>query len=176
MDATDVQNPMRELKIAKIVLNIGVGQAGERVEKAGRLLTLLTKRKFVKTLSKKRIPAWNIKRNEAIGAMVTLRGKEAEEMLRKCLDAVDGRVKSTCFDGENFSFGIKEYIDIPGIKYNIEIGSFGLNVCARIERKGYRVMRRKRNRSSISNTHRVKTEEAQNFIAKKFNVNIIKED
>jgi len=176
MDANKLQNPMRNLRIEKVVLNIGVGQAGERVEKAMKLLNLLTGRKPVKTISKKRIPAWNIKKNETIGAKVTLRGKKAEEILQKCLDAVDRNVKSSCFDGENFSFGIKEYIDIPGMKYNIDIGSFGLNVCTRIERKGYRVMRRKRKKSKVSNNHRVKSEEAQKFIAEKFNVNIIKEE
>lgn len=170
------QNTMRELKIEKVVLNIGVGQAGERVEKAGKLLNILTKRKPVKTISKKRIPTWNVKKKEAIGVKVTLRGKEAEEMLQRCLEAVDRKVKPTCFDGENFSFGIKEYIDIPGMKYNMEIGNFGLNVCARIERKGYRVMRRKRKRSSISNTHRVKGKETMDFIAKKFNVSITEEE
>lgn len=169
------QNPMRELKIEKVVLNIGVGQAGERVEKAGKLLTLLTKRKPVKTLSRKRIPAWNIKRNEAIGVKVTLRGKEAEEMLDRCLEAADRSVKPSCFDGENFSFGIKEYIDIPGMKYNMDIGNFGMNVCARIERKGYSIMRR-RKKHKISNTHKVKSKEAQDFIAEKFNVNITKEE
>lgn len=175
METETQQNPMRELRIEKVVLNIGVGQAGERVEKAVKLLNLLTKRKPVKTLSKKRIPTWNVKKNEAIGAKVTLRGKEAEEMLQRCLEAVDRKVKPSCFDGENFSFGIKEYIDIPGMKYNIDIGSFGMNVCARIERRGYRVMKR-REKSPISNTHRVKSKEAQDFIAKKFNVSIIKEE
>ncbi len=170
MDAQ--QNPMRDLKIEKVVLNIGVGQAGERVEKAGKLLNMLTKRKFVKTISRKRIPTWNLKKKEAIGVKVTLRGKEAEEMLQRCLEAVDRKVKPTCFDGENFSFGIKEYIDIPGMKYNMDIGNFGLNVCARVERNGYNIMRRREKRS-ISNTHRVKSKETEDFITKKFNVSII---
>jgi len=179
MDAQTAQtkvqenNPMRELKIEKVVLNIGVGQAGEKVEKAGKLLNMLTKRKPIKTISKKRIPTWNLKKNEAIGVKVTLRGKQAEEMLQKCLEAVDRKVKSSCFDGENFSFGIKEYIDIPGMKYNMDIGNFGLNLCTRVERKGYSVMRRRRNRSKISNTHRVKTKETEDFITKKFNVSLI---
>lgn len=166
------QNPMRDLKIEKVVLNIGVGQAGERVEKAGKLLNMLTKRKFVKTISRKRIPTWNLKKNEAIGVKVTLRGKEAEDMLQRCLEAADRKVKPTCFDGENFSFGIKEYIDIPGMKYNMDIGNFGLNLCTRVERNGYNIMRRREKRS-ISNTHRVKSKETEDFITKKFNVSII---
>ncbi|OQX22162.1 MAG: 50S ribosomal protein L5 [Candidatus Altiarchaeales archaeon A3] len=170
------QNPMRNLKIEKVVLNIGVGQAGERVEKAGKLLNLLTKRKPIKTISKKRIPTWNLRKGEAIGIMVTLRGKDAEEVLKKCLEAVDRKVKSTCFDGGNFSFGIKEYIDIPGMKYIMEIGNFGLNINTKIERSGYSIMRRKIKRADISNDHRVKSEEAEKFIAGKFNVNVIKKE
>lgn len=172
----DTQNPMRNLKIQKVVLNIGVGQAGERVEKAQKLLNLLTKRKPIKTMSTKRIPTWNLKKKEAIGVKVTLRRKEAEDVLNKCLDAVDRKVKASCFDRENFSFGIKEYIDIPGMKYNMEIGNFGLNVCTRVERKGYRIARRKINRSDISSDHKVKSEETQKFITEKFNVNTIKEE
>ncbi|NCN64907.1 MAG: 50S ribosomal protein L5 [Candidatus Altiarchaeum hamiconexum] len=174
MDAQ--QNPMRDLKIEKVVLNIGVGQSGERVEKAWKLLNLLTKRKPIKTISKKRIPTWNLKKKEAIGVKVTLRGKDAEEILKRCLEAVDWRVKPTCFDGENFSFGIKEYIDIPGMKYIMEIGNFGLNINAKIERNGYSIMRRKIKRSDISNAHRVKGEEAEKFITEKFKVNIIKKE
>lgn len=170
------QNPMRNLKIEKVVLNIGVGQAGERVEKAQKLLNLLTKRKPIKTISTKRIPTWNLKKKEAIGVKVTLRGKEAENMLNKCLDAIDRKVKPSCFDRENFSFGINEYIDIPGMKYNIDIGNFGLNICTKVERKGYSITRRKIKRSHISGNHKVKSEEAQKFITEKFNVNIIKEE
>ncbi|MFN3527658.1 MAG: 50S ribosomal protein L5 [Candidatus Altarchaeaceae archaeon] len=166
-------NPMRKLLIKKIVINIGVGESGEKLSRAEKLLEILTGRKPVKTLCKKRIPAWHLKKGDKIGVKVTIR-KNIDEMLRKLLDAVDFKVKESCFDRfGNFSFGIKSYIDIPGMKYIPEIGDFGMNVCVPIERKGYRVMRRKIKRSKISNKHRVSKEEAIKFMKENFNIQII---
>lgn len=168
-----LNNPMREPVIKKIIINIGVGESGERLNKAENLLKLLTNQKPVRTRSKKKIPAWNLKKGENIGVKVTIR-KNIDELLNKLLSAVDFKVKESCFDEfGNFSFGIKEYIDIPGMKYHPEIGDFGMNVCAPIERRGYRVMRRKIKRGKISNNHRISKEEAIKFMKEKFNIQII---
>jgi len=172
-DEKNIQNPMRELVIKKVVINIGVGESGERLNKAEKLLKILTKGKPVRTTSKKRVPAWNIKKNEPIGVKVTIR-KNVDEILKRLLAANDFKVRASCFDDfGNFSFGIKEYIDIPGIKYNPDIGDFGMNVCVPIERRGYRVMRRRIKRSAISKNHKVSKEDAIKFMKEKFNLQII---
>lgn len=167
------KNPMKEPLIRKLVVNIGVGESGEKLNKAEKLLKILTNGKPIRTLSKKRIPAWNLKKKEPIGVKVTIR-KNVGELLNKFLAANNFKVKESCFDDlGNFSFGIKSYIDIPGMKYNPDIGDFGMNICVPIERRGYRVMRRKIKSSKISNKHQVSKKEAIEFMKKNFNITIL---
>gem|GEM_PF-3564160 len=98
-------NPMRRIRIEKVVVNIGVGEPGERLEKAKTLLQRLTGAKVVETEAKKKIPKWGIRPGLKIGVKVTLRGKAAEEFLNKALDAVDRKIKESSFDEfGNFSF------------------------------------------------------------------------
>jgi len=167
---------MREPVIEKVTINIGVGEAGEKVEKAVALLQKITGRKPVKTKTMKRIPAFGIRPKQFIGAKVTLRGKEAEEFLKKAFEAIGNRIKASWFDEfGNFSFGIKEYIDLPGVRYDPEIGIFGMDVCVTMGRKGYRVKRRRIKRSRIGKRHLLTKEEAIEFIKKKFGVEVEEE-
>ena len=127
------------IKIEKVTINIGVGKAGESIEKAGRLLENLCDQKPVRTISKSRIPTWGIRKKQPIGVKVTLRGNKAIDFLNKSLDAKERILKRKQFDDcGNFAFGIHEYIDIPGIKYDPEIGIFGFDVCVTLEKDGYR--------------------------------------
>ncbi|MEM1689163.1 MAG: 50S ribosomal protein L5 [Candidatus Hadarchaeales archaeon] len=167
-------NSMREVRIEKVVLNIGVGEGGDRLANAERILKEITGRNPIRTLAKKTVREWNIKRGAPIGCKVTLRGKIAEEVLDRLLYAVDRRIKASSFDDKgNFSFGIKEHIDIPGCKYNPEVGIFGLDVCVSLCRPGYRIRDRKRLARAIPKSHRVTKEEAIEFISKKFNVKVV---
>ncbi len=161
------------IKVEKVTINIGAGAAGERLEKAKKLLEKLTGQKPIETVSKKRIPNWGIRKGLPIGAKVTLRGKKAKEFLKKCLEAVDNKIKESNFDANgNFSFGIKEYIELPGEKYDPEIGMFGFDVCVTIGKQGYRVKRRKIKKSKYPKRHSVKKEEAIEFIKKEFGVEV----
>jgi large subunit ribosomal protein L5 len=123
-------NPMREVRIEKVTLNIGVGEGGDKLLKAEKVLEDITGRKPIRTLAKKTIRDFGIRKGEPVGCKVTLWGKAAEELLMRLLGAVEKRLNNVAFDDQgNFSFGIKEHIDVPGVKYDPEIGIFGMDVC-----------------------------------------------
>ncbi|MEM1873593.1 MAG: 50S ribosomal protein L5 [Acidilobaceae archaeon] len=154
------RQPMRKPRIAKVTLNIGVGQSGERLLKALKVLESITGAKPVPRRAKKTIKAFGIKRGENIGATVTLRGEKALEVLKRVLEAVGYRLKASSIDEHgNISFGVKEHIQVPGVKYDPEIGIWGFDVCITIERPGMRVARRRRARSRAPRRHKVVTRE-----------------
>ena len=163
---------MKEIRIEKITLNIGVGQAGEKLEKAAKLLQNLADAKVVQTKSKKRIPGWGLRIGLPIGCKVTLRGKKAENMLLRLLVAIDKRIAPQKFTNETISFGIPEYINIPGAKYDVEVGIIGLECSVTLERKGYRVKKRVIRNSRVGKSHRITSEEAIDYIKNKFGVTV----
>jgi len=167
-------NPMRQVVLDKVVLNIGVGEGGERLEKAEKVLNQITGMKPKRTLAKKTIREWKIHKKDPIGCIVTVRGQKGMELLGRLLKAVDNRLRESSFDPYgNFSFGIKEHIDIPGIKYDPEIGIFGMDVCVSLARRGYRIARRRRARRKIPMSHRVTKEEAIEWVKTNFGVQIV---
>jgi len=164
-------NPMRKPRIEKVVVNIGVGESGEKLVKAEKLLQDLTESKPVRTVSKHKIPSWNLKKGDPIGCKVTLRGAKAEEFLRKGLEAKENKLKESCFDDHgNISFGITEYIDLPGAKYDPDIGVFGMNINTRLKRPGYRISRRRLKKTKIPTNIRVGREESIEFMHEKFGI------
>ncbi len=167
------ENPMRRIKVGKVVINIGVGTSGERLEKAVRLLRQLTGQEPSIRRARKTIRGFGIHRGEPIAAVVTLRGRRALELLNRLLDARGRRIPERSFDAlGNVSFGIKEHIDIPGMKYDPEIGIFGMDVSVSLERPGYRVARRRRARSSVGRRHLVTREEAIEFFRTQLGVEV----
>ena len=164
---------MKEVNIEKVTLNIGVGEARDKLEKAVKLLENITGSKAVRTKTMKRIPTWGVRPNLTIGAKVTLRGKKAEELFKRLIQAIDNKLNPRKFDNfGNFAFGIEEYILIPGVEYDINIGIIGLEVAVTLYRKGYRVKRRRINKGKIPMRHHILKEEAIEFIKNKFNVNM----
>lgn len=162
------------IKIDKVVLNIGVGSPGERLDNAKKLLEIITGKKAVYTKAKERNPTFKIRPGLEIGVKVTLRGKEAIEILKRTFQAVKNTIKKDMFDNTgNLSIGIKEYIDFPGVKYMPEIGVMGFDVAVRLIKPGYRVARRKRKPAKIGKNQRVTKEEAIEFISKNFDVKVI---
>jgi large subunit ribosomal protein L5 len=170
-------NPMRKPRIEKVTVNIGVGQSGEKLGKAETLLQKITNRKPVRTLSKHKIPTWNLKKGEAIGCKVTLRGPEADAVLKRGFVAKDNMLKATCFDKQgNFSFGVHEYIDIPGIKYDPDIGIMGMDITVTMERPGFSVKKRSIRPGRIPVKAIISKDETIDYIKEKFNITIAEED
>ncbi len=170
MNAT---NPMRRPHISKITVNIGVGEGGEKLAKAEAILQKLTAQKPVKTLARVTNPTFEIRKGLPIGCIVTLRGEKSEAFLKKALEAVEHTVKEASFDDTgNVSFGVKEHIDIPGIKYDPSVGIFGMDVAVTIERPGYRIKRRRVGKKPVSKHHRLTKEDAIRFMEERYGIKI----
>lgn len=169
-------NPMQEIRIEKVTLNIGTGGPGDNLDKAMKLLKTISSSKPVQTKSKRRIPTWGIRPGLQIGCKVTLRRKKAEELFKKLLVAKENKLSISNIDNSgNLSFGIPEYIDIPGVEYDIEIGIIGLEAAVTLEKPGYRIKKRKLQKRKIPPRHQISKQEAVKFMEKKFNVNFKEE-
>ena len=167
------KNPMLKPRIEKVTVNMSVGKSGEPLEQAATILQQLTNQKPSKRKAKKTIREFGIRKGESIACLVTLRKEKAEEFLRKVLQAVDNKLSKYCFDRQgNFSFGIKEHIEIPGTKYVPELGIHGMDVSVSLGRAGYRVKRRHRVKSKIGKDHLLTADEAILFIKDEFDVEI----
>jgi len=165
--------PMRRLSIPKIVVNMGVGESGEKLAKAEALMQQLTEQTPTRTYSKSTIKPWGTRKGAPTGCKVTLHGKKKEAFMGKAFEAVEGRIKVSSFDDTgNFSFGIREHIDIEGQRYDPNVGIFGMDVCVSVERPGYRVKRRKNHQTKVSRHHLVKKEETMEFVKSKYKINI----
>jgi len=164
---------MRDLVIGKVVVNITVGESGEPLNRAMTILENLTDQKPVQRRAKQTIRAWGIRRNEPIACMVTLRRERAEDFLKKTFPAVRNQINPRSFDRQgNFAFGIREHIDIPGQRYDPNLGIVGMDIMATVERPGYRVTRRRRTKSRMSHSHKVTREESIEFIKQSFGVEV----
>jgi len=164
---------MREIKIEKLTLNIGAGKDQDKLEKGMKLLKMVTGINPIKTFATKRIPNWGLRPGLPIGCKITIRGEKAKELLKRLLQAKDNVLKESQFDNNgNLSFGIHEYIDIPGVKYDPQIKVMGLEACVTLGRNGFRIKRRRIRAKRISKKHTIKKEEAIEFIQKNFGATI----
>jgi large subunit ribosomal protein L5 len=170
-------NKMREIRIEKVTLNIGAGKSTDVLEKGLKLLKTLTNRTPIKTFTNKRIPGWGLRPGLPIGCKVTLRKAAAKELLIRLLEAKDNILSDTQFDKNgNIAFGLSEYIDIPGMKYDPDIGMLGFEVCVTLERPGFRIKKRKNLRKKIPQKHRIQKEEAIKFMQTQFKVKLGEEE
>jgi len=168
------KNPMLRPRIAKINVNVSLGQGGERLMKVASVLKDITGQEPKLRKAKRTIRDFGIRKGENIAAAVTLRGEKAIEFLKRALEAVGNKIKYSSFDDYgNVSFGITEHINIPGVKYDPEVGIFGMDVNITIERPGYRVMRRRLKKARrIPRRHRVSRNEAVALMVEEFGVKI----
>lgn len=166
-------NEMQEVRIAKVTVNIGVGEVGDAVDKAAELIESLTGSNAVKTESSRAAQGFGLRGGLKIGAKTTLRGEEAEEFLEKVFEANGNEIDAGAFDTQgNFSLGVSEYIDMPGVKYDPDIGMQGFDVAVTLERPGYRVSERKEP-GEMGDEQRVTPEDAREFVQERFGVEVV---
>ncbi|MGD0511466.1 MAG: 50S ribosomal protein L5 [Candidatus Micrarchaeaceae archaeon] len=167
----DADNSMRKIKISKVVINIGTGSDEQMQSNAKRLIEIITGRKAANELSRTRNPAFKIAKGQKIGAFVTVRGTDARSLIVRLFEAIDNKIKYESVTNNSLSFGIPEYIDISGVKYDSKVGMLGMNVNVSFMRNGMRVSKRKLRQSRVHKTHRTITpDEIMDYIKNEFNV------
>lgn len=174
--AESIINPMKEIRIEKVTVHIGVGQSGEALEKARKILGELTGQKPSAQRARRTVKDFGIREGEPIACKVTLRGRQAVNFVRRALEAVGNRLFESNFDiFGNFAFGVKEHIEMPGTKYVPELGIVGFDVMATMERPGYRVKRRRIRRSRVGKRHLITKQEAIGYVRRSFGTEIVAE-
>ena len=160
--------------IEKVTINIGVGEAGERLKKAEKVLQSITNHKPVQTLSKTTNKDWGIRKDMPIGCKVTLRGKDSIEFIKEALSTRENKIADYSFDDQgNLSFGIPDHTLFKSQKYDPNIGIFGMDVCISMKKPGYRVKHRRIAPRKIPTRHRVTRDETMKYFSANFNVEVI---
>jgi|SRR3989344_4037924 len=166
----DNENVMRKIRVDKVVLSIST--TGDNLEKGVKLLKFLTGKNPAKMKSTKRIPDWGVRPNLEVGTVVTIR-KGASDLLKRILSAVENTLRKKQMSENCFTFGLKEYIEIPGVEYQRDIGIMGFDVTVVFKRSGRRVGLRKIGRGKIPKKQIISKEEIIKFMEENFNVNFI---
>ena len=167
-------NSLRDVRVEKVVVNIGVGEAGERLSKACKVLEMVTGQKPIQTISKTVNRDLGIREGMPLGCKVTLRGEVATDFIKRALIIREMRVPEYSFDKEgNMSFGITDYTDFDGMKYDPEIGIFGMDVNVVLRRAGNRITRRMLLKRRIPKGHRVQRDEAIQYMKDNFSVKVV---
>ena len=161
-------------RIEKVVVNLNVGKSGEPLEKAFNVLEEISDQKPVKKNAKMTIRDFGIRKGEPISSVVTLRGQKAMDFLNKVLPVVENKISRSSFDKQgNFAFGLKEHIEIAGVKYDPDVGIFGMDICVTVNRPGHRVRERRRRKAKIGHKHILTPEESIAFTKEILGVEIV---
>jgi large subunit ribosomal protein L5 len=129
---------MEAPRIAKVTLNMGVGEAvadKKALEGAVGDMQKIAGQKPVITKAKKSIAGFKIRDGYPIGCMVTLRGPRMYEFIDRLVSVALPRVRDfrgivgKGFDGRgNFNMGVKEQIVFPEIEYDKVDALRGMNI------------------------------------------------
>ncbi|SHG58730.1 50S ribosomal protein L5 [Halobaculum gomorrense] len=162
---------MREPRIEKVVVHMGVGQGGRELANGEEILEEITGQETVRTTAKRAIGEFDIRPGDPIGAKVTLRGEDADEFLATALELAD--LSTSQFDDTgNVSFGVAEHTEFPSQEYDPQIGIYGLDVTVTLTRPGYRVSKRDKVTRSIPSKHRMSVDDAVAFLEREFDVEV----
>jgi large subunit ribosomal protein L5 len=174
---SETVNPMSVPRITKVNVNIGVGEAGERLINAEKVLELVTGVTPQRTLGRIQNRDLKVRQGAPIGCKVTMRNQEAiMNFLKSAFWVRENTIPSWNFDRSgNLSFGIRDYTDFPDQKYDPEIGIFGMDITVVLERPGHRVSRRRRHKAKVGDSHRVTTEESRAWFKETFGLTIMEE-
>merc|ERR1712212_1142423 len=167
-------NPMKEMRIAKLCINICVGESGDRLVRAGKVLEALTGQTPVFSKARYTVRSFGIRRNEKIAVHCTFRGPKAEEILEKGLKVKEYELRQGNFSATgNFGFGIAEHIDL-GIKYDPSIGIYGMDFYVVLARPGYSVAYRRQKKSRVGFGHKITKADAQKWFQRKYDGILLK--
>lgn len=168
------ESRMKKITLEKVVLNMGLGKSGDIIVVAKKALDHISGKKSCAREAKETQREWGVRQGEPIGVAVTVRGNDARDLLKRLLDAKANQINGKSFDNfGNFSFGIKEHIDIPGVKYDPQVGILGLGISVTLTRPGYGIRKRSKHKASVGKAHVIKSQEAKDYLVKEFGVTIV---
>jgi len=166
-------NPMQQVYVDKVVVHMGVGESGEKLTNAIDIMKAITGNTPVRAIAKKTQPAFGIRKGGPIGCKVTLRGSKAANFLETSLNIIERQIFSGQFDRMgNFSFGIEEHTDYPGMSYDPQIGIFGMDINVVLARRGIRITRRHIEQKKLPQKQQVGSKDAIAFLNEKYNVEV----
>jgi large subunit ribosomal protein L5 len=169
-------NPMREISIEKVTINMGAGDDAIKLDNSKKIVETIIGKKVVVTKTDKRT-TFGAPPKKPIGVKATLRGKGAEELLARLIESIENRIKPGNFDTNgNFSFGIAEYINIPGVSYDPDVGILGMDVCVTLQRPGFRVKKKRIRSSKVGKNQLITKEEAIKFAESKLGLKVTEEE
>lgn len=173
INMVNMNNPMRQIYLEKVVLNMGVGRSGDAVEVAKKALNQISGKRSCARDAKETQRDWGIRKGEPIGAAVTIRGDDARVLLKRLFEAKGNRLNGRSFDNfGNYSFGIREHIDIPGVKYDPQVGILGLDIAVTLSRPGFSIRKRSKHKASVGKNHVITKQDAKDYFVKEFGVTI----
>merc|ERR1712086_968428 len=135
-------NVMRKVMCDKLVINIAVGESGDRLTKAIRVLQQLSDQTPVENVARYTVRTFGIRRNEKIACHVTVRGDKAMDLIER------------------------------GLKYDPQTGIYGMDFYIVLKRAGFNVPKKKAKRGRMGVSHRVTKEDAMEWVRQTFNADI----